>query len=367
MTDTESDPLPLSPEDWEARARAALPLPVYDYYAGGAGDETTLRANRHAWGELLLRPRVLVDVAEVDTSVRLLGLTLPHPVVLAPTAFQRLAHPEGEVATARAAGATGSLLVASTLSTVTIEEIGAAATGPLWLQLYVFRDRGLSAELVQRGRRAGCRAVCLTVSVPVQGNRERDARNRFQLPEGLGLANFQGLTQERMPDARDPRPSSGLDRLIAEQFDASLTWAAVDWLRETAGVPVVLKGILSREDARLAVEHGVDAVVVSNHGGRQLDGAWPTARALREVVEGVEGRIPVLVDGGIRRGADILRAVALGATAVQIGRPYLWGLAVAGQRGVERVVELLVSDLRRALALSGCPSLRDVDPRVLAG
>ena len=356
--------LPASPEAWEARAREVLSDETYDYYAGGAGDEVTLRANRDAWSDVFLRPRVLVDVEQVDTSVSMLGETLPHPVVLAPTAFQRLAHDEGELATARAAGATGSLLVASSLSNVTIEEVGAAATGPLWLQLYVFRDRELSADLVRRGREAGCRALCLTVSVPVQGNRERDAGNRFRLPEGLEMANFTGHAQARMPESGG---TSGLARFIGEQFDPSLTWADVGWLLETAGMPVVLKGILSREDARLAVEHGAAAVVVSNHGGRQLDGAWPTARALREVVEGVEGRIPVLVDGGIRRGADVLRAVALGATAVQIGRPYLWGLAVAGQRGVERVVDLLVADLKRALALTGYTSLRDVDSRVLVG
>ena len=306
---------------------------------------------------------MLVDVAEVDTSVTLLGTELPHPVLLAPTAFQRLAHPDGELATARAAAATGSLLVASTLATTPIEEIGAAATGPLWLQLYIFRDRGLSAELVRRGREAGWRAVCLTVSVPVQGNRERHARNRFQLPEGLELANFRGELQSHFPDGGRP---SGLDRFIEEQFDARLTWSAVEWLREIAGQPVMVKGILSREDGRLAVEHGAAAIIVSNHGGRQLDGALPTARALSEVVEAVEGRVPVLVDGGIRRGPDVLRAVALGAAAVLIGRPYLWGLAVAGQQGVERVVELLVSDLRRALALTSCPRLRDVDARLLA-
>ena len=239
MTDTD---LPLSPEAWEARAREVLPSETYDYYAGGAGDEVTLRANRDAWGELFLRPRVLVDVGEVDTSVRLLGELLPHPVVLAPTAFQRLAHDEGELATARAAGATGSLLVASSLSTVTIEAIGAAATGPLWLQLYVFRDREISADLVRRGREAGCRALCLTVSVPVQGNRERDANNSFHLPDGLEMANFSGHVQAHMPE---PGGSSGLDRFIGEQFDPSLTWDAVGWLLETAGVPVVLKGSLA--------------------------------------------------------------------------------------------------------------------------
>ncbi|MSR36189.1 MAG: alpha-hydroxy-acid oxidizing protein [Gemmatimonadetes bacterium] len=361
--DSITEELPLTPDAWESRARALLPAATYDYYAGGAGDERTLRANRDAWSDLFLRPRVLVDVSEVDTSLRLLGLDLPHPILLAPTAFQRLAHPEGELATARAAGATGSLLVASSLSTTPIDEIGRVATGPLWLQLYVFRDRALAAELVQRGRAAGCRAVCLTVSVPVQGNRERDAHNRFRLPDGLSMANFTGYLQANFPDLG---PGSGLDRFIAQQFDPRVTWTDVERLRETAGAPVVLKGILTREDARLAVEHGAAAVIVSNHGGRQLEGALPTAHALREVVEGVDGRIPVLVDGGIRRGGDVVRALALGAAAVLIGRPYLWGLAVGGQRGVERVVELLVADVRRTLALIGRASLGDVDRSVLA-
>ena len=362
MTSPAHDELPHTPDGWEAAARARLPAQTYDYYAGGAGDERTLRANRDAWGDLFFRPRVLTDVGAVDTSVDLPGLRLPHPVVLAPTAFQRLAHPDGELATARAAAATGSLLIASSLSTTTIEEIGAAATGPLWLQLYVFRDRAISADLVARGVAAGCRAVCLTVSVPVQGNRERDAHNRFALPAGLEMANFRGHAQAHFPDGA----ASGLERFIGSQFDASLGWDTVEWLRATAGVPVWLKGILSGEDARLAVEHGAAGVIVSNHGGRQLEGAWPTARALAEVVEGAEGRIPVLVDGGVRRGGDVVRALALGATAVMIGRPYLWGLAVAGQTGVERVVEQLVADTRRTLALVGCASARALDPGVLA-
>lgn len=355
--------LPLTPDGWEAAARAALPAQTYDYYAGGAGDERTLRANRDAWSEMDLRPRVLVDVSSVDTSIRLLGLDLPHPVLLAPTAFQKLAHPDGEVATARAAARTGSLLVASSLATATIEEIRAAGAAPLWLQLYVLRDRGLSNELVRRGIASGCRAVCLTVSVPVQGNRERDALNKFRLPDGIEMANFRGYMQAHFPDQG---ASSGLDRFIGQQFDASLSWKDVDTLRESAGVPVLLKGVLTREDARLAVEHGAAGLIVSNHGGRQLEGAQPTARALVEVLAGVDGRIPVLVDGGVRRGADVVRALGMGAAAVLIGRPYLWGLAVAGQRGVERVVEQLVGDLRRTLALVGRASVRDLDPTVLA-
>ncbi|MDE2772998.1 MAG: alpha-hydroxy acid oxidase [Gemmatimonadota bacterium] len=357
------DPFPLTPEAWEAAARERLGRDVYDYYAGGAGDEVTVRANRTAWAELFLRPRVLVDVSEVDTSVTLLDAQLPHPVILAPTAFQRLAHADGELATARAASASGTLLVASSLSTTPIEEIAATTNSPLWLQLYVFRDRELSLDLVQRARAVGCQAVCLTVSVPVQGNRERDARNRFRLPKGLEMANFRGHEQVSFPGEAE---ASGLESFIDKHLDPRLDWSAVGWLVRTAGIPVVVKGVLTREDARLAVEHGAAAVIVSNHGGRQLDGAVPTARALREVTDGVEGSVPVLVDGGIRRGIDVVRAVALGASAVLIGRPYLWGLAVSGQAGVEHVLGQLVGDVRRALALTGRTRLRDVDSRILA-
>ena len=357
------DSFPLTPEAWEAAARERLGRDVYDYYAGGAGDEVTVRANRAAWAELFLRPRVLVDVSDVDTSVTLLGSVLPHPVLLGPTAFQRLAHSDGEVATARAASASGTLLVASSLSTVPLEEVAAATVAPLWLQLYVFRDRELSLDLVQRARAAGCQAVCLTVSVPVQGNRERDARNCFQLPNGLEMANFRGHAQANLPDTAE---ASGLESFIEEHLDPRLDWSVVGWLEETAGLPVVVKGILTLEDARLAIQHGAAAVIVSNHGGRQLDGAVPTARALSDVIEGVDGNAPVLVDGGIRRGIDVVRAIALGASAVLIGRPYLWGLAVGGQAGVECVLGQLVSDVRRTLALTGRTRLRDVDPRILA-
>jgi 4-hydroxymandelate oxidase len=312
--------------EYEEEARALLPAPVYDYYAGGAEDEVTLRANRAAFGRWFLRPRVLVDVSRVDPSVELLGERLSFPVLLAPTAFQRLAHPEGECATARAARAAGTLLVASTLSTCTLEETAGAAPGPLWLQLYLFRDREISRALIQRAEEAGCRALCLTVTVPVQGNRERDARNAFRLPPGLEMANFRGLRQAGFPEAE----GSGLGAFIGREFDPSLTWEALSWLRSVTSLPLVLKGIVTPEDAALAVAHGADAVIVSNHGGRQLDGAEPTLRALPRVVEGVEGRVPVLVDGGVRRGGDVVKALALGARAVLIGRPYLWGLAAVG-------------------------------------
>ncbi len=351
---------PQNVAEFEAAARALLPQPVYDYYAGGAEDEQTLRWNRAAFGRFMLRPRVLMDVSRIDTSVTILGERIPVPVLLAPTAFQRLAHTDGERATARAARATGTILVASTLSTCTIEEIAADA-GVLWLQLYVFRDRGITRSLVERAEAAGCRAICLTVTVPVQGNRERDARNGFALPAEVEMANFVGLRQARFPDAAGSR----LNAFIGQEFDPSLSWDSVAWLRSITKLPVVLKGILTPEDGALAVEHGADAVIVSNHGGRQLDGGEPTLLALPRVASAVAGRVPVLMDGGVRRGADVVKAICLGATAVLIARPYLWGLAVAGQGGVEGVLGILRAEIERTMALLGRPTLGELDESAL--
>jgi 4-hydroxymandelate oxidase len=356
-TESAAAAAPRNIDEYEAAARATLPGEVYDYYAGGAEDEITLRMNRAAFGRWAFRPRVLTRVDTVDTGLELLGQPVRTPVLLAPTAFQRLAHADGERATARAASAAGTLLVASTLSTTTIEDTAAACDSPLWFQLYVYRDRELSRALVQRAEACGCRALCLTVTVPVPGNRERDARNAFRLPPGLEMANFSGLDQALLPGAA----GSGLDAFIATQFDASLDWDALAWLRSITRLPIVLKGVMTREDAALAVEHGAAAIVVSNHGGRQLDGAAPTLVALIDVLEGAAGRVPVLMDGGIRRGADVVKALCLGATATLIGRPYLWGLAVGGQAGVEHVLALLDAEIRRTLALLGRPTLSALD------
>lgn len=355
---------PLNLAEYEAEARARLPRMVYDYFAGAADDEVTLRSNRTAYEDIRLRPRVLVDVSRIDTRVELLGRTLPFPILLAPTAFQRLAHPDGELATARAARALDApFVMAGTLSTTTVEDTAAAIGGPFWMQAYVYRDRALTEQLVHRARAAGCTALCLTVTFPVAGNRERDVRNGFALPPELDMANFRGLDQARFPGTR----GSGLAAFVAHQFDPSLTWETVEWLREAAGIPVLLKGVVTADDARLAVEHGAAGIIVSNHGGRQLDTAEPTLHALPRVVEAVAGRVPVLVDGGVRRGTDVLKALALGATAVLIGRPYLWGLAVDGQAGVERVVRTLVAELERAMALTGRRSLAELDRELLCG
>lgn len=341
--------LPANLEEFEAQARARLPKAVYDYYAGGAEDERTLELNRSAFRQLVLRPRVLVDVGAVDTSVSLLGQQVSFPVLVAPTAYQRLAHPDGELATARATAEAGTIMVASTLATHRVEDIAAEAPGAVWLQVYVFRDRAITEELVQRAREAGCGALCLTVDVAVQAKRERDARNRFTLPRGIEMANFQGLEQARLPDAE----GSGLGAFIAREFDPTLSWDIVAWLQEVSGLPVVVKGVATEEDGRLAVEHGAAGVVVSNHGGRQLDSAEPTLQALPHVAEGVADRVPVLLDGGVRRGTDVVKALSLGARAVLIGRPVLWGLAVGGQPGVARVLDLLREEFERTMALMG--------------
>ena len=346
--------------EYEAAAREALTPAAYDYYAGGAEDELTLRWNRASFEQFMLRPRVLVDVSRIDTSVTVLGARIAAPVLLAPTAFQRLAHPDGERATARAARSTGTILVASTLSTCSIEEIAADA-GVLWLQLYVFRDRAITRALVERAEAVGCRAICLTLTVPVQGNRERDARNGFALPVGVEMANFLGLRQAGFPDAAGSR----LNAFIGQEFDPSLSWNSVAWLRSITKLPVVLKGILTPEDGALAVEHGADAVIVSNHGGRQLDGGEPTLLALPRVASAVAGRIPVLMDGGVRRGTDVVKAICLGATAVLIARPYLWGLAVGGQGGVEDVIGILRAEIERTMALLGRPTLGELDESAL--
>lgn len=355
----------------EQRARALLPRAVYDYYAGGAEDEVTLRANRDAFARYALRPRVLRDVSRVDTSVRVLDTRFSLPVLLAPTAFQRLAHAEGELATVRAAAAIGTSLVASTLSTHTVEDTCAAWNAarqehpdapPPWFQLYVFRQRSITEELVRRAEAAGCAALVLTATVPVQGNRERDAHNRFSLPPDLEMANFTGMRQAVFPEAAG---GSRLMAFISSEFDPALTWDAIAWLRSITTLPLLVKGVMTYDDARLAVEHGVDGVVVSNHGGRQLDGALASLRALPDVCDGVAGRIPVLMDGGVRRGSDVVKALLLGAQAVMIGRAYLWGLAAEGGAGVERVLDSLRGEVARTLALLGATSPAELSPTAL--
>ncbi len=346
--------------DVETIARNRMERAFYDYYAGGSEDERTLAANRGAFAEVFLRPRVLVDVSRIDTSASVLGAHVSMPVLIAPTAFHRLAHPDGELATARAAGAARTLMVASTISTYTIEEIARAASGPLWYQLYVYKDRALARDLIRRAEQAGYRALCLTVDTPRLGSRERDVRNRFTLPPGISMRNFEGVEF----DATEMGES--FHEYAVRQFDCSLTWDAVEWLRGETRLPILLKGIIAAEDAVLAVERGVDGIIVSNHGGRQLDGAEATLRALPRVVDAVAGRSEVFMDGGVRRGTDVIKALALGARAVLVGRPCLWGLAAAGEEGVTRVLEMFRQELSLSMALCGCPDLGAIDRSLIA-
>ncbi len=350
----------LSTFDYEEAARRRLGRMAWDYYASGAHDEITLRENRAAFDRLPIRYRVLRDVSRRDLSVSLLGERLSMPVLVAPTAFHRLACPEGERATAAAAGRAGTAMILSTLSNTAMEEVVEAATGPVWFQLYVYRERAVTEALVRRAEAAGCGGLVLTVDAPMLGRRERDVRNRFHLPDGLAVRNLLPAGKERLPREE---AESGLAAYVDRLFDPSLSWEDLEWLCGLTALPVLVKGVVHPEDGRLAVEHGAAGVVVSNHGGRQLDTSIASLEALPDVAEAVGGRAHVLLDGGVRRGTDVLKALALGADAVCVGRPVLWGLAVDGEAGAHRVLEILREEVDLALALSGCASAREVRER----
>ncbi|MBF9133206.1 alpha-hydroxy-acid oxidizing protein [Plantactinospora sp. S1510] len=327
-----------------ARARARLDPAHWDFFAGGAGNERTLRDNEDAFERWRIVPRVLRSPGERDLRTSLFGDELATPVLVAPTAFHGLAHPAGEVATARGAADVGTVMVVSMAATAPVERI-AMAGGPLWFQLYPQPDLTFTESVVKRAEAAGCRALVVTVDSPVFGRRERDLRNGFlDLPPGLLCENM--------------RDDTGRVRNIA--MDPDLGWQRIEWLRGVTGLPILLKGVLHPADARLAVAHGVDGVVVSNHGGRQLDGVVATVDALPAVVEAVGGRLPILLDGGVRRGTDVLVALALGATAVLVGRPVLWGLAADGADGVRNVLQRLTTELDQGLALAGAARPADL-------
>jgi 4-hydroxymandelate oxidase len=347
----------------EIMARDILPAPTYDYFAGGANDEVTLDANRRAFDEQAIRYRVLVDVSRRDLSLSLFGARAAAPLVVAPMAFQRLAHPDGELATARAADALGIPMTLSTFSTVSLEEVRAATSGPLWFQLYVHQDRGITKGLVQRAAAAGYSVLVLTVDVPEIGRRERDERNAFRLSPALRVANFLPGVSDPLQEGAD---GSGLANFVNGMRDASLSWKDLDWLASLSPLPLVIKGVVRADDARRAVEHGASGIVVSNHGGRQLDTAVPSLRALPEVADAVGDAVVVMMDGGIRRGTDVVKALALGARAVMVGRPMLWALALEGEAGVRRALTLLVNELDLAMALAGAPRLSDISRDLLA-
>ncbi|RZC90137.1 hypothetical protein C5167_044768 [Papaver somniferum] len=355
--------------EFQQLAKQILPKMYYDYFTGGAEDEHTLKENVDAFRRITFRPRVLIDVSRINLSTNILGYDMSSPIMVAPTAFHSLAHSEGEVATAKAAAASNTIMVLSYSSTRTIEEVASSCNGIRFFQLYVFKRRDVSATLVQRAERNGFKAVVLTVDTPKLGRRWRDIRNKMVSPQ---LKNFDGLLATEVVAEN----GSNLEAFASQTLDSSLNWNDIEWLRSITNLPIILKGVLTAEDvlfsltglyangplfaAVKAVEVGVAGVIVSNHGARQLDFVPATISVLEEVVQAVRGRIPVLLDGGIRRGTDVFKALALGAQAVLIGRPVIYGLAAKGQYGVTRVIEMLRDELELTMSLCGCCSVKDI-------
>ena len=345
----------LNLREFEPLAREKLSQMIFDYYAGAANDNLTLHENEAAYQRLFLRPRMMAGIAERTMHTTILGQPMTAPILIAPMAYMMMAHPDGESAMARAAAARGIHMVVSTSATTSLEDVVAAAPdGARWFQLYLYKDRDAARDLVLRAEAAGYKALVLTVDLPYLGRREADLRNNFDLPAPLKRRN--------LPVEASQGEFS--DRVL--HFEDDLRWSDVTWLKSITHMPILVKGILRGDDARLALDHGADGIIVSNHGGRQLDSAMATIDALPDVVQAVNGVVDVLVDGGIRRGSDVIKALARGAKAVLLGRPLLWGLALDGETGVGHVLDLITEELDLALALCGCPSLADVTPDLLA-
>jgi len=349
----------VSVSDLQAIAIRRMEPMAREFIEGAAADEISLRWNREAYDRIRLNPRVLRDVAKVDTRVKVLGLELPFPILLAPTALHKLVHPEGELATVRGAGAAQAAMTLSTMSSVTLEEVAHAANGPLWFQLYVQKDKGFTAELVQRAEAAGYKALVVTVDTPVGGARNRQERAKFHLPSGVEMANLRGL------------PTEGGHKLDTEKdafmniLPERLTWKDIEWLQSLTKLPVLIKGVLNADDAVLAVKQGLAGILVSNHGARNLDTVPATIDALPRITDKVGGQLAVLVDGGVRRGTDVLKALALGANAVLVGRPIFYGLSAAGAEGVQQMLGILRHELELALALTGRATIAEIDRSVL--
>lgn len=395
-------------EDYHQHARRYLPKQVYDYYSSGAHDQQTLLDNVAAYRRLLLRPRFLIDVSRMDTSVSVLGERMRSPICVAPTAMQRMAHPDGELATVRACAKRGVLMTLSSLSTTSLEDVAAAAQAALshshssaasvnpsssssspssppssspsrssslppphlWYQLYVYKDRSITTDLIRRAEAAGYKAIVLTIDTPQFGVRESDVHNRFTLPPHLQLANFtegrgRSMTAGGSTGTASGSSGSNLAAYSSSMFDATVSWKDIAWLRSITRLSLIVKGVLTAEDAELACEQCVDAIIVSNHGARQLDSVSATIDALPEVAAIIQqrgqGRVELYVDGGIRRGSDVFKAMALGARAVFIGRPVLWGLSYGGEVGVEQVLHILQTELELCMALCGCPDIGSIE------
>lgn len=348
--------------EYEQFCQQNLAALSHDYYHSGAMDEHTLRDNQHAFNRIKLLPRVLKDVSSVDTKTKLYSHQLDAPILISPTAFLGMAHSLGEVAVAKAAQQFNTVMICSTLSNYAIEEITAHHSN-VWFQLYVYKNKTETLDLINRAKNAGCKAIVITVDAPYLGQRERDKKNNFSLPKHLHLKN---LHAEQHSSLIDKSNESSLAEYFAQLIDKSLTWKDISWLKNEAEMPIYLKGILHPEDARLALEHGVDGLIVSNHGGRQLDGSVSSIDALPAINNVIRQQIPIILDGGIRRGTDVLKAIALGASAVGIGRPTIWGLHHNGQAGVESILNILQDELSLAMALSGCRNISEITEDILA-
>ena len=349
---------PINLFEYEASAKARLPKSEYDFIAGGSADELTVKRNRAAFDSIMLRPRMLVDVGNRDLSTTVLGHKLSFPVIAGPSGGHARAHPEAELATVRAVGSAGILMVVSSASTYTMEEIAQDATGPIWFQQYLYKDQGLTREMAHRAEEAGYAAICITLDSKVRTKRERNIRNQYvtKLPANYARLDLEDNTWKSIPDGADA---------LNQIWNSSAAWSDLEWIVHQTKLPIILKGIMTAEDARLAVEHGTRAVVVSNHGGRQLDTTLASMEVLPEVVEAVDSRVEVYLDGGIRRGTDVLKALALGARAVLIGRPVFWGLAVDGEAGVRAVLDILRDELDIAMAMCGTPTIESINASLL--
>jgi 4-hydroxymandelate oxidase len=352
--------LPVNVREYEEAARRRLTRMAYDYVAGGGADEITLRRNRESFDKLLLRPRALVDVSQLSTRTTLFGQALEYPILLAPTAYHKLMHPRGELATVEGAAAAGATMIVSSFATTSIEDVARNARTPLWFQLYAQPDQAFTRDLVQRAEAAGCRALVVTVDTPITPMRDRESRHNFALPPGMQLENLKDLLSRSKASAAH-RALAGIYSAV---LNPKFTWGTVDWLRSFAKTPVLLKGIIAPEDARIAAENGIAGIVVSNHGARNLDTSPASIEALPRVMDAVAGRTAVLMDGGIRRGTDVVKALAYGAQAVLVGRPYLFALAARGAAGVQHVFDMLRTELEAAMALCGVRSLSEIDRRI---
>ncbi|MEP6764565.1 MAG: alpha-hydroxy acid oxidase [Gemmatimonadaceae bacterium] len=359
-----SAPLPVNLHDFEVIAARVLPKMVYDYYAGGANDEVLLSSTRAAWDAIEIRYRVMRDVSARSWACKVLGQSLSWPVMIAPMAMQRMAHAEGELATAHAANQLATGMVLSTLSTTSVEDVSAVLKQPLWFQLYIEKDRGATKALVERAHEAGCRALVLTVDTPLLGRRERDVRNQFHLKADMPFPHLRVAAGDAL--VAQEATTSSLATYVASQWDASISWKDLAWLQSITTLPILVKGVVRADDAVMALESGAAGVIVSNHGGRQLDASVTTVGALPEIANAMAGRGALLVDGGVRRGTDVLKAIALGAHAVLLGRPVLWGLSAGGVDGVKQVLQLLRDEFDLAMALSGCRGVGEITSDLVA-